>query len=204
MPFQSAPAIAEAVIKFTGVGAEMNNVIHFTHFTGYDQTNISDLADDVDAAIADNYLPYVAIGLTYVETTVRGLENAVDLTASANASAGAGTASGALTLPFNVAFCITLRSAFTGRSARGRFYAVPTSAENLVSDNTFTSAYVSGIQAGLENILASAESDGWFPVILSRRNAGALRPVGIGYQITDVVARNNISDSQRGRLPADH
>lgn len=204
MTFQSAPTIAEAVIHFTGVGVVMANVLHFRCPGGYDEDRITDLANDIDAIIATAYLPWCAIGVSYVDTTVRGLENIVDFSASANDSAGAGTFTGDFTLPFNCSFCLTLRTASTGKSARGRFYAMPTSSDALSLDNTVSNTYRDGIQAGVEAILAAPEPDGWLPVVLSRRSAGALRVFGVGYDITTVDARNNIMDSQRGRLPQGH
>jgi len=204
MTFQSAPECAEAVLHFSGTNASMANVVHFRKTGGYDQHDIDQLADDVDNAVGLSYLPAIAVGVAYVQTVTRGLENLVDFQGVSNTNAGNGTFSGTLTLPFNCSLCVTLRTGATGRSARGRFYAMPTTSSALVLDNVVSSTYAALVETAVEEICNSAASDGWVAVVLSRYSNKALRTTAVARPITDITVRNTTMDSQRGRLPKGH
>jgi hypothetical protein len=203
MTFQSAPDCAEAVIQATYGGVNIANVLNFKKTGGYDQDAIDALAELVDAAVGDAYLPICNSQVGYTSTLVRGLTESVDLTASRSTNAG----SGALTsnpLPANVTLCATLKTGFTGRSARGRFYAFPTAQGQLASADAFISDYGDGLIAFLQEVKDNAFLADWKLIVLSRSNGGARRGTAIGTNVSAVVLRNLLSDSQRHRLPRGH
>jgi len=203
MSFQSCPEIAEYVIAGSYDSQEIANVLHAKLPGGYSQGDINSLAAAVDSWAGSDYIPIMCAQASYVETRVRGLTNIIDLSAVANASAGSGTATGG-NMPANVTCCVTLRSANTGRSARGRAYAFPAEANAMVSMNEFKTSYQTALASAFSNLLAAVFGVGWTPVVLSRRTGGLLRTTGIGTPIVLAEVRNVISDSQRGRLPKGH
>lgn len=203
MPFQSIPDCAELVIRGTVDVKPVANVIGFHLPGGYNQTNIDDLATAGDAQVTAGYKPIMTAGMSYIGCDVRGLTSSVDLVATDASGAGAGGIGGAQ-LNNNVTLCITLRSGFSGRSARGRFYAFPTGAGELSAANLFVNTYGDALVAFLQDLQVAALAVGWHMAILSRRNLGALRPVGVSFDVTNIAYRNLISDSQRGRLPTGH
>jgi hypothetical protein len=203
LPFQPVPNCAEAVTSFSVGGKEMVNVLHFLFAGSYAQGDLDALASAIDAEVTLNYLPVVTAAALYVETRVRGLTVENDLHSVNNDGSAAGGAAG-IEAPSNVSFCVTLRSNFTGRSARGRWYAVPPSSSIIGADSTASSAYVVALLAYLDGVKAAAAAIGWQLVIASRHHNGALRPLGVPFVVTSISARNHTLDSQRGRLPKNH
>jgi len=203
MAFQSAPECAEAVIQATAGGVNIANVLNFWYPGGYNQIKIDALADLVDANVGTDYLPICTTQVEYTNTLVRGLNGTVDYTGSNNSGAGVGTAAGDA-LPNNVSSCATLRTGFTGRSARGRFFAFPTGSNNVITDNTLASSYGTALVDFLNAIKTDAAAAGWHLVILSRRNNNTIRASATHLDVTDIVMRNLIVDSQRHRLPRGH
>lgn len=203
MAFQSAPECASATFEFLGGGVPMVNVLHFWKPGGYDLTALQALADGLNAQAVIEYMPLITPDVTYGGCVVRGLEFEADQTAFANDGAGAGTGTGT-SLANNVSACITLRSDFTGRSQRGRFYAVPGRLTYLETATTFTSAYIDALVSMLDEFLIAGNTAGWTMVILSRFHNGVKRTTAVHSTVTTIVARNNKVDSQRGRLGANH
>jgi len=204
MAFQSAPECAEAVIHFVRTTQNMYNVLNFWSPGGYVQADLDALAAVVDAGVGADYMPVIDSNTTYLETTVRGLENVIDLSAVDAASTGAGGDTAGGGLPANASLCITLRTGFTGRSARGRFYAVPPTNAKLATADTYTSAYGNALNDFLQNLKSDAAGIGWNMVILSRRTGGSLRPVATHLNVTTISYRNLLIDSARRRLIPGH
>jgi len=205
MSFQSVPNCAEAVIRCSTATQGVNNVLGFFFAAGGPvQTNMDDLSATVNASVASDYLPFVAPGVGYIETYVRGLTSITDYSSVNASGAGPGTMAGSLELPTNVSFCITLRTAFTGRSARGRFYSLPFTDAGMASINAVTATYANGVRSFLRNLQAAVLVNGWSLVIISRFTGGAPRLVGDHFTVTNIDYRNLIPDSQRGRLPQGH
>lgn len=203
MPFQSVPNTAELVIHGDIGGQGIANVIGFQYAGSYVQGNIDALAILADSIIGTDYLPLVSSGVNYTSCEVRGLNSITDLSGSANAGAGPGSAVGT-GIPANNTFCVTLRSANTGRSARGRFYAWPTVAQNYSAPSILLATYGNDLVSMLLSLKTSAASIGWFMVVISRFSLGVKRPVGVVFPIASIAYRNLIGDSQRHRLPRGH
>lgn len=203
MPFQPAPDCAEAVIQGEIAGVNLANVLNFKFPGGYSQADIDNLAAAIDNSVGANYLPILAAAVTYNNTLVRGLANIIDFTASNSVSTGTGGVAGA-TNPNNVSLVCTIRTGLTGRSARGRFYAMPMSSASLSATNTFSATITSGLEAFLADILAVTSAIGWQFSVLSRFSGGARRASAIATPVTVSVCRNGLVDSQRHRLPRGH
>ena len=142
-------------------------------------------------------------GMEYVGTKVRGLENEEDFEVTNIDSAGPGIQSGTA-LPPNVTFCATLRTVHTGRTARGRFYALPSTNAALLNDHQFETDYANAVVEFLNDLATEALANSWLLVVLSRFVAGAERPEATFNIVTAIEARNRQIDSQRGRLSVGH
>jgi len=203
MTFQTAPECAEAVVQATFGGKAVNNVFNFWYPGGYDQTKIDNLAVAVDVAVGNTGLICWNNDVLYEGTLARGLQDIIDLTSTATTNSGPGTA-GTGIMPANVSFVITLRTGFTGRSARGRVYMLPLDAGAFDNINEVSAAYADLAEDFVEAVVAEAATAGWTLVVLSRISGKAVRPAATHLTVTQVVARNRISDSQRHRLPKGH
>lgn len=204
MAFQSCPGVAEMVLHFESVGCPMANVLHFYKTGGsYVLADIEALAVIGDNFVAEEYLPLIHEGVTYLETTTRGLENEIDDSSTDATNTGPGTATGFALVNSN-SFCATLRTGHTGKSARGRFYAMPTVEDSLENAAQFTSTYTAGVVAALGVLKSDALASGWNLAILSRVSGGVKRSTGIVNLVTTIEARNNDVDNQRGRLIKGH
>jgi hypothetical protein len=200
MTFQSVPNAVEAVLNATIASKPIANVLGFQFSGAYGQSDLDALASAIDSQIGGTLLTYMPSALTYNNVHVRGLTNIIDLESTDGSSTGAG-ADTAEPLPSQCTLCITLRTGQTGRSARGRFYTWPATQGQTTASNTFSSGYAAGILAFLSNTIAVAAGLGWNLSVISRVNEGVVRPVGVTYRVTAVVARNLRVDTQRRRLP---
>lgn len=203
MAFQTANQCAEVVMNFSTSGKAMANVCNFHNAGTYAPSDLQDLADAVDTIIDSDYLPLISSGTLYNSVDVRGLQDENDYVRSSAVNAGPGTASGSA-LNSNASLCVTLRSAFTGRSARGRFFAMPTVVGNTSAADTYSSGYGDGVVDFLELLQTTALPLGWTFVVLSRFNSGVKRASAVPFAITDIGYRNLKADSQRNRLPSGH
>jgi hypothetical protein len=103
-------------------------------------------------------------------------------------------------LPGNVAFCVSLRSGLSGRSARGRWYWAGL-VEAQVAGNVVDAGAVAAIVSAMDGLLTAVTGIGADPIIVSYYTNGALRPGGpVYFIITDALAVDSVVDSQRGRL----
>jgi len=203
MAFVPVPDAAEVVVNGAIAGQPIANVWGAQFIGLYNQTDLQNLADLVDAWVGSDYIPLFNAGVTYVNTHVRGLNSSIDLEAVSSANAGVGTASGAA-LPANASLCITLRSGKTGRSARGRTYLWPAIQPDLTDLSHFTSGYANNAVVALQNLAAAFAGAGFTMVIISRQHNNVLLNPAVTYPVVSFDARNLAIDSQRGRLARGH
>lgn len=201
MAFQSAPEIAEAVIRQTYYGVDLVNVVNFQLVGGYDQADIDSLATQIDAGWSANMLPLQWQELEYIRTDVRGLALQEDAYSAASAGSGSGGVTTGTPYPANVAFCVKFVTEVTGRSARGRLYIAGLSSALFIADANILSTAAAQDYADACAAAFGSLTGGWQHVILSRQNNGALRPFGIGYQVTNYLYTDTRVDTQRRRLP---
>jgi hypothetical protein len=169
----------------------------------YVQGDLDALAAAVDNWMSTDYLPVCNTSVQYIQTRVRGLTNIIDLQATSNTSAGFGGASGTV-MPGNVTLCFSLRTGFTGRSARGRFYAWPPSQNALSTGQVFGATYGTAMLTALSNLKAAIQSAGWAWGVGSRQTGGSPRTSGLFTPISVAIYTNLDADSQRGRLLSGH
>jgi hypothetical protein len=201
MTFQSAPDCAEAVINAVEAGKPMANVLNFHRVGGYVQADIDNLAFLVDDWVGSDYLPLCTDDLTYLVTHVKGLESSADLEAFNAASTGLGGVSGS-SMPLQCTLAIKLTTGFTGRSQRGRFYALPTGLSNQNGAAEFTSAYANALVTALQSLITATAAADWDLVVLSRYHLNAQRATAVFKVVTDVSYTDVRIDTQRRRIQA--
>lgn len=101
----------------------------------------------------------------------------------------------------NVAFCLSLRTAYRGRSFRGRVY-LPGISTNILADTNHVSPEFAGLaQEQLYEAFVSLAPEGFTPIVASFRFGGAPRAAGVGTEVINVIATDTVLDSMRRRLP---
>ncbi len=200
MAFQSVPETAEIVIAYTGSGANLVNVLAARLTGGYTLPDLEGLAAAVDAIMTSDWLPIQTDDVSYVDTTVRGLESLNDLEAVVNTGAAAGTLA-EVGSPGNVTLAVKKLSGFTGRSARGRMYWIGMPRSNLAPNlNQLDVTAAADIVAAVEALRAAIVAEGWLAVIVSRISEKVLRDPAVTFTWTSTGSVNIDVDSQRRRL----
>jgi hypothetical protein len=202
MAFQKVQESAEIVIAYTGSGSNMVNVVGAHKVGGYVLADLTSMAAAVDAMVTLEWLPIQTNDVTYVSTTVRGLDKENDLEAvdATGTAAGGDIEKGE---PGNVTIAIKKASGFTGRSARGRLYWIGMISSALGTDlNIVDPTPLAEIVAAVDDLRLTIIAEGWLPVIISRFAGGVKRTDGAVFSWLTSTAVGNTVDSQRRRLQA--
>lgn len=202
MAFQSVPDCASAVFNYTSSNVSVINRLTFAKAGGYDQDAIDALATALDLWWAVRIKPLQGAHVTYVNTTVKGLADPIDLYSVKNDNTGPGTHSGNA-MPNNVTWAIRFTTGAIGRSARGRYYVVGlTSSDITESTQSVTVSPANAWIDAFSNYLPPAVGAvGWQHVIVSRFTNNAERLTGVYRAVTGYGYFDTVLDSQRGRLP---
>ena len=162
--------------------------------------DLTTLADVVDQAVVDDWLPIQSVDYLYVNTVVRGLDlvNDQEVTDSSGSAQGALSASA---LPDNVTLAVKKASAFTGRAARGRLYWIGAPLSKLATnENQWTVSGAAEIEDAVDALRIAITGSVWQAVIVSRFANGVKRPFAITTNWIDSVTVDINVDSQRRRL----
>jgi hypothetical protein len=98
----------------------------------------------------------------------------------------------------NAAMCISLRTNFTGRSFRGRFYLGGIDATNQLNAQNFTTAGAAAFAGVMEDFIDALAAINQTLVVVSNYAAGVVRVVALATEIISVIVDTKI-DSQRRR-----
>lgn len=200
MPFQSVPDCAQGTIVCSLNGVTINNTLGFAYVGGgYDQEAIDALAEGLDNWWAAEVLPLLSTTLVYEHAEARGLEFLSDLEAISSTNSGNGGDANP-PMPALAAVCISFRTGFTGRSARGRNYVSGFGTDNLATnENRIVSSTIDALQDAYELLNASVNAGGWQHVVISRFTEGAARPTGVYLPVTAYLCTDDLWDTQRRR-----
>ena len=200
MAFQAVLDTAEVTVVFQQNVEFITNTFAARLPGGYNLADLNTLATSVDNYMPGGFLPRMTLDCLYVRTEVRGLASENDLATEASANSGVGT-NMAEGLPNNCTLSIKKGSAFTGRSARGRWYYIGIPSNKLAgNENQWGQTAADDLVAGLEGLRAIVAATVWIPVIVSRFNAGTLRSPAITFDWLLTTIVNRFVDSQRNRL----
>lgn len=117
---------------------------------------------------------------------------------SSTTTQAAGGVSGG-TAPNSIALCVSHRTGYQNRSARGRTFiaGIPRA---YFSGNTALETLVDGVKSAYDGLIVAANTAGLPLCVASKYHDGAPRTLGVMTTITNVVINNQL-DSQRRRMP---
>jgi len=204
MAFVPFPKAASVELRGTLSGQQIETILGFE----FDIVPIQDDLDDLAFACAQWWNADAKFFLppNYVsrEVFVRFLDATDSLSATSTAGTGTVGLYGSAGVSNNVTMCVSLRTARTGRSHRGRNYW-PLAVE-AVSGNIITAAIITDVpdlykDFFLDPAFGVTPNGKWTWSVLSRYNNKAERAEGLATPITNVLVVDNVVDSMRRRLP---
>jgi hypothetical protein len=201
MPYVPAPNVAQVEIVQSLDGQIIENTLYFQASA----TLTFELMGELATAIVDWWTTEMAPGLSESLTLTSVV--VTDLTTNTSpailipvvpAVPGEGTSPA---LPNNVTLCISFRTQFRGRSARGRNY-ISGLQENQVILSHFDAGVADFFTAAYQQLQGAGDFvAGLQWVVLSRFTNGDERTTALARPITAVTVVDNNVDSQRRRLP---
>jgi len=199
MAFVPVADTVSASMRFTLFGQQVENMLYFKHAGEPTSEDLQDIADYVDEFAATKLLAAgLSSSLVYRETFVTWLATVTSPTAVSTVNAGETGSDADGSLPGNVCFCVTFRTAERGRSARGRNYVsgIPVGSQ---TGNTIPSGFADAI-VGAYNSLVEFPLENWSWVVVSRTQGGVSLLNGITLPVTQAAYADLNLDSQRRRL----
>jgi len=198
MPFQPVANVAQLRLEGTVDRQQTINDIYFEiSGTGITLLNLFPLLANVSDWWQTQVVPQLSNNFSSVRVT------ATDLTTISGPSIEQATAAvGGVAVeaaPNNVAACVSFRTASRGRSFRGRNF-VPGIPNSLITLNTLDSAFISALLDAYTLLVgAGTFLPGWQWVVVSRQNAGVVRPSGLAIPVVSVTMVGNSVRSMRTR-----
>lgn len=190
--------LVKAELRFTWNNQLVENVLHFRHaIDAPTPANMADLAVAIDNEINPGWLSMMTSSATYREVYIESY--AGELSIAHTQSGTGGGAAGTNSMPGNATFCLSLRTAFVGRTRRGRMYTIGMD-ETQQGGGVVTPAYRNNWILLLAQLNLAAAAVNWEWVVASFYSGGAPRPTGLVSPITSVIAVDDFVDSQRRRL----
>lgn len=105
-------------------------------------------------------------------------------------------------LPNEVSFCVSLRSQFRGRSARGRFYSLSVAQIQMADANNLTTGAAGAFVGTVQQLINAINDLGKHLVIVSYRHNNAPRVGGpVKYIVDAAVSVDTLVDSMKRRKP---
>lgn len=201
MPF--VPVINTVSVEFrtTWDGQQCENRIFVDMLTAPSQANCQALANACLTWWQGNVTSLTATNLVLREVFVRDQSQLNGFAATATPAGGTPGTHTSPSLPNNVSICASIRTLFTGRSARGRWYWQGLCEDQVVA-NTVDSGLLTSIDAALTNLASVIAALSHFWVIVSYISLGVPRPGGpVKFVVNDILFVDATVDSQRRRLP---
>lgn len=200
MPFIPVPNVCRVVITYRDTaGNESVNVLHF----GSDEAAVTPSTMNVLLGYIETWLNAYWDTVACNQVTASRLE-ALDLT-TANSFYVSRTINvvGVIVdnmLPPQDTIAVSLRSAFSGRSRRGRLYHVGTP-ETAQDGGYLNETFVGSVIAVYEELMFDLGTQGWEWLVVSYVSNGAPRAQGQTTAITDIVVTDLVVDSMDKRKP---
>lgn len=202
MPFIAAPNIVQVEMRCTRASQKIENRVMVNMLTAPVASEMLDIA-----TVCWNWWQDVYGALLTTDVALREVV-ATDLSASDGAQityAPSTTVTGGINLtglPNEVSFCVSLRSAARGRSARGRFYTLSVAPSQMANANELTAGSVDNFVGAVQQLINDISDAGKQMTIVSYRHDRVVRPGGpVYYPVVAAVAVDAIVDSMKRRKP---
>lgn len=201
MAFVPAPNVIQVEVRALHDGQKIENRFTIDVLAAVTPGDVVAAADLVSAWAAGTYFPLLPSPVTLTETFAKDLTTAEGSQHSVSPGSVVAGGNGTPSCPNEVSLCISLRTASSGRSARGRAYVLALT-RALVDGNHINSTLKTQLVAAFESLRVSIADAGWLWIVTSYVTGGAPRGGGpVYFPITSVVAVDDIVDSQRRRKP---
>lgn len=193
------PFTIQCDVVFLLFGQRVENVFDVEVPGGIDAAVIADTANEVGAWVLSDYLPLLSASLVFLNVEAKNLNIESGGVAVFNAPPGSVGGIVSPAEPGNVSFCVSLRTAASGRSFRGRKY-VPGIPANKRTENTIDSAWAADIVDAFNNLVSILNALDKFLVVVSRVADGIERTIGLATHVETASVVDLFIDSQRRRL----
>lgn len=200
MPFVAAPNIVEVEILGLKDGQQIENRV----MVNVHAAPTSALLIAVEAIVRqwtiDFYVPLLpdTVSITGFKLTDQSAVDGIFLQTAASIT---GSQVGAA-MPNEVTYCLSLRTASRGRSARGRFFVLGLTETQRLGQNRVTAAYRAALATAGDSLVGALATAGYHWSIVSYISGGIPRPGGpVYYLVTNTTTTDDILDSQRRRRP---
>jgi len=198
MTFIATPDCARLSIVGTLNGQTYVNTLWFLYVPGDPTiTNMTELADDVEAWWTASMSPYFTAGLQMSSITVID-QSAQDAPSITTVAAMAGT-QGDDPTPNNVAVVASFRTANRGRGARGRNYLGGIPITKLTDMTHITGGYAVQLIGAYNALQPAVTADSWQHVVVSHYLNKQARAQGLAQPVTSIIVDTAL-DSARRRL----
>jgi hypothetical protein len=157
-----------------------------------DDVVIASLAywNDLKAGLSSSY---TLSNITVTDVSVANGTQVILPLVTDNTGAVTGVAAAA-----NAACCISLRTNFTGRSFRGRFYVGGLPQEALLNAQSLQPSAAAAYAGFMEDFITAVSALGKTLVVVSNYAAGVVRVIALATEIISVIVDTKV-DSQRRR-----
>lgn len=199
MPFQRVPLTVQVDVIFELYAQLIENVYFVQVPGGIDAAVLVDTANEMGSWVEEHFLGPLSTQITFVRLEVKNLDidagGVAVYTPAPNTHGGTSSDSE----PGNVAFCVSLRTAQTGRSYRGRKFIAGLPQNGRVG-NQMDPTWISGALAAMNELLAFLVSLDKVLVVVSRIQDGLELIEAIATPVIAISATDRNIDSQRRRL----
>jgi hypothetical protein len=206
MPFVPVPntVMVEAIYEWDGQRVE--NTFYFERLSEPTLEEVTLFLEGINTIIQTELLPLLSNAIQLVELVATLLTTAESFSVSKTISPPVTGGVVGESVPSNVSYVITFKTALRGRANRGRNY-VPGLPNAAVDTNTIVAGTRTGLLDFYTTLRAGASEGGWSMVVVSRysgvdaQGKPIPRLVGQTTPISSFVTFDSTVDSQRRRLP---
>ena len=197
MAFQTVPNGVKVEINALQNNVPVVNVHHIKTPSGVSSADLDDILAVYDAwwtaSKGTFHSSYVLQNFTATDISVANGTQTIFPYAGGSAGTASGVAAAA-----NAAVCASLRTEFTGRSFRGRWFFGGLAQSTLSDAQSISSGAASAIATVVTSLIDALAVVNMTFSVLSRYSAGVLRATGILTEILSVLVDTKV-DSQRRR-----
>lgn len=201
MVFVPTPNAVTASVRYLWDNQQVENTLSFYRAESWTETLMEQLANIIINWRTTQIRSLQASNLLMTEVYVvdQASDSAPAITVTVDSGDAPGT-TGTPSLPNNVSLAIQFRTAFRGRSGRGRNFILGL-AEGQVSGNLIANSLATSYQDAYQALAGDVEALDAQHVIISKQTDGAPRPNGLVRLVTAYAFADLSIDSQRRRLP---
>jgi hypothetical protein len=199
MAFQPVPNTIQCDVVFLLFGQRVENVFHVQVPGGVDAPTIADTANEMGAWVLSDYLPQLSASLVFLSVEAKNLS--IDSGGVAIYTAPGGSVGGIVqpSEPGNVTFSISLHTASSGRSYRGRKY-VPGMPLTMRTENSVNTGWADALVTALNSLISVLAAVDKLLVIVSRIQDHVVLTTAVATPVVNASYTDLFIDSQRRRL----